>query len=108
MPAEPQASRPDVMITTVNQQLVEVTLTGDVSTHALRALEERFDDPRLQGAAHWVLDVRGVTRMELACAYALLRAVTLHSGTTTVRGARRAVLRTLQQAGLNSAAVIEE
>ncbi|MEV0981145.1 STAS domain-containing protein [Streptomyces sp. NPDC049915] len=96
------------MINAVDHQHVEVTLTGDVSTHALRTLEERLDDPRLQGAAHWVLDLRGVTHIELACAYALLRAVTLHSGTTTVRGPRRAVLRTLQQAGLNSAAVIEE
>ncbi|MEU3844119.1 hypothetical protein AB0E88_29360 [Streptomyces sp. NPDC028635] len=54
------------------------------------------------------MDLRDVTRIELACAYALLRAITLHSGTAAVRGARRPVLRTLQQAGLNSAAEIEE
>ncbi|MFF4580169.1 STAS domain-containing protein [Streptomyces sp. NPDC001389] len=108
MTAEPQSQPPDVVITAVDGRRAEVTLTGEVSAVVLRDLEERLADPRLRTAEHWVLDLRGVTRIELACAYALLRAVTEHSGTTVVRGGRRPVLRTLRHAGLDKAVKIEE
>ncbi|MEV5777426.1 hypothetical protein [Streptomyces antimycoticus] len=50
-----------------------------------------------------------VTGFDLACAYALARAATQlpETSTLTVRGARRAVQRTLRHAGLEAVAVIE-
>ncbi|MFD8236455.1 STAS domain-containing protein [Streptomyces sp. NPDC059696] len=101
-------AQPGVVIAAVDDRHAEVVLTGEVDVLMLRDLEARLADPRLGKAEHWVLDMRGVTRMELACAYAVLRAVTLHSGTTAVCGPRRAVLRTLRDAGLDRAVTIEE
>jgi anti-anti-sigma regulatory factor len=106
--AEPHSAQPSLEITVVDGQHAEVTLTGEISVLLLRDLETLFADPRLQRTEHWMLNIRGVTQIELACAYALLRAVTRHSGTVTVCGARRAVLRTLRHAGLDRAAEIEE
>ncbi|MFF8938086.1 STAS domain-containing protein [Streptomyces paradoxus] len=108
MAGQPQPAQPGVAITTVDSRYAEITLTGDVGTVMLRDLEERFDDPRLHSAEHWVLNMRSVARIDLACAYALLHAVTRHPGTASVCGARRAVLRTLRRAGLDKACVIEE
>lgn len=108
MTAEPQSAQPGMVITAVDARHAEVTLTGHLSTRVLCDLEEWFDDLRLQRADHWVVDMRGVTRIELACAYALLRAVTAHSGTASIGGGRRPVLRTLRRVGLDKAAVIVE
>ncbi|MER5717468.1 STAS domain-containing protein [Streptomyces sp. NPDC002132] len=105
--AERQSVPPGAAITAVDGRHAEVTLSGDVSAVLLRDLEAQLADPHLRQADHWVLNLRGATRIDLACAYALLRAVTEHSGTTAVRGGRRAVLRTLRQAGLDKATVSE-
>ncbi|MFJ1732855.1 STAS domain-containing protein [Streptomyces sp. NPDC088254] len=107
MAAEPQSVPPGAVITAIDGQHAEVTLSGDVSAVLLRDLEAQLADPHLRKADHWVLNLSGATRIDLACAYALLRAVTEHSGATAVRGGRRAVLRTLRHAGLDKATVIE-
>ncbi|MER6036112.1 MULTISPECIES: STAS domain-containing protein [unclassified Streptomyces] len=96
-----------MVITAVDGRHAEVTLSGEISTLLLRDLEALLADPRLHAAEHWVLDLHKVTGIDLACVYALLRAVTEHSGTAAVCGARRAVLRTLRHAGLDKAMVIE-
>ncbi|MGW3991649.1 STAS domain-containing protein [Streptomyces sp. NPDC004830] len=83
-------------------------MSGDVSALVLRDLEALLLDPRLVRAERWVLDMRRVTRVELACAYALLRAVAEHSWTTLVRGARPSVQRTLRHTGMDTAAVLED
>ncbi|MFI9756281.1 STAS domain-containing protein [Streptomyces collinus] len=108
MTAGPHGAQPGIVITAIDGRRAEVTLTGDADSRLLHDLEARLADARLQQAEHWVLDLHGVTRIELACAYALLRAVTQHSGTAVVRAGRRAVLRTLRHAGLDKAAVIED
>ncbi|MFF4985517.1 STAS domain-containing protein [Streptomyces sp. NPDC001046] len=94
--------------TEINGEQATVTLSGDVSALVLRDLEALLLDPRLLRAERWVLDMQGVIRIELACAYALLRAVAEHSGTTLVRGARHSVQRTLRHTGMDTAAVIED
>ncbi|MFF7771813.1 STAS domain-containing protein [Streptomyces massasporeus] len=99
---------PTVVIDEIDDRNAKVTLTGDFGARLLRDLEERLDDPRWHAAKHWIMDLRDVHRIDLACAYALLGAVTRHSGTATVRCARRTVLRTLRDAGLDRATVIEE
>jgi anti-anti-sigma regulatory factor len=106
--AEPHSAQPGTVITAIDGRRAEVTLTGDVGSRLLHDLEARLADSRLQHAEHWVLDLYGVTHIELACAYALLRAVSERSGTVAVHGGRRSVLRTLRHAGLDKAAVIEE
>ncbi|MFB8758834.1 STAS domain-containing protein [Streptomyces nigra] len=108
MADKPESARSGVAINAVDGRHAEVVLTGDIDALLLRDLEARLVDPRLQTAEHWRLDLRGATRIDLACAYALLRAVTGHSGTAAVLGPRRAVLRTLRHAGLDRAARIEE
>ncbi|NBM15955.1 STAS domain-containing protein [Streptomyces sp. GC420] len=88
----------------------ELVLAGEIGAHALRELEELLRAPPLREATEWLVDMSRVTRFDLACAYALLRAVTLRpeSAALTIRGARRAVQRTLRDAGLGTVAVIEE
>ncbi|MBK3647764.1 MULTISPECIES: STAS domain-containing protein [Streptomyces] len=108
MAADSHSTPPNAEISAADSRQAEVTLTGELDISLLRDLEVRLTDLRLQRAQDWVLNLRGVTRIDLACAYALLRAVTEHSGTTTVRGGRPSVLRTLQHAGLDKAAVIEK
>jgi len=107
MNSEPHP-RPGVVISAVDGRHAEVTLRGDIGLPLLCEVEEQLADPRLLTADHWVLNLDGVTRIELACAYALLRAATEHSGTITVGGARHSVQRTLRHAGLDKAAVIEK
>ncbi|MBO8185247.1 STAS domain-containing protein [Streptomyces spirodelae] len=88
----------------------ELLLAGEIGAEALRELEERLSAPPLREAQEWLVDMSRVTRIDLACAYALLRAATLRPvpATLTIRGARRAVQRTLHHAGLDTVAVTEE
>ncbi|PCG86300.1 hypothetical protein CIB93_09525 [Streptomyces sp. WZ.A104] len=88
----------------------QLVLAGEIGAESLRGLEELLDDPRLGRAAVWTLDMSGVTHFDLACAYALLRAVTLREepAELTIHGARRAVRRALRSSGLDAVAVIEE
>ncbi|MEU9393848.1 STAS domain-containing protein [Streptomyces sp. NPDC048324] len=108
MTPEPHFTQPGVAVSAVDDRHAEVTLRGDIGLPLLCEVEELSADPRLLRAERWVLNLDGVPRIELACAYALLRAATEHSGTVTVRGARHSVLHTLRQAGLDKAAVIEK
>lgn len=108
MTAELHPVQPPMKITVVDGHLAEVALTGDVNALLLRDLEACLADARLREVEHWVLNMHAVTRIDLACAYALLRAVTAHPGTADVHGARRTVMRTLRHAGLDKAAVIGE
>ncbi|MBO8191477.1 STAS domain-containing protein [Streptomyces oryzae] len=86
----------------VHGQRAELTLAGDLGAGVLRELEEQLDDPRLRAAREWVVDMSEVTRLDLACAYALLRAAVERPEAVrlVVHGARREVRRTLRQAGI--------
>ncbi|MFI1165469.1 STAS domain-containing protein [Streptomyces sp. NPDC020801] len=87
-----------------------LTFPEAVDAAALRELEERLAEPPLSGADEWVLDMSAVTRIDLASAYALLRAATQRPNIVkvTIRGAPRTVQRTLRQAGLDAVASIQE
>lgn len=87
-----------------------LVLSGTLDVAALGELEERLVDPRLNDVREWVLDVNDVTHVDLACAYALLRAATRLPGNAvvTIRGARRSVRRTLHDAGVDVVAVLDE
>lgn len=107
-PAAPQATH--VAIDTADEQRAVLTFSGVLDSHALRELEERLLDPRLRQADTWVWEMRAVERIDLACAYAVLRAATtLPAGTSiTIRGAGRDIQRTLHHAGVDAIATIEE
>ncbi|MEV6395456.1 STAS domain-containing protein [Streptomyces sp. NPDC051907] len=106
---QPSSPRPAVTVATADGRRAEVTLVGDIDVGALRALEEQLGAAPLSGAAEWTVDMNAVTRIDLACAYALLRAATLlPNAKVTILAARRSVQRTLRHAGLDAVAVIEE
>ncbi|GAA4893242.1 STAS domain-containing protein [Streptomyces coeruleoprunus] len=104
----PSASRPVVDGTVVDGHAVLV-LSGEFHPHDARSLEERLTDPRLHAAGRWVLELEDVTRLDLVCAFALMRTVSALPRTTDVhiRGARRNVRRTLHEAGLDAVAVFD-
>ncbi|WP_244224139.1 STAS domain-containing protein [Streptomyces tirandamycinicus] len=106
--ATPQAE-PVISASTAGRR-AELVLHGEIGAATLRELEERLDAPGFAGAAEWVVDMSGVTRLDLACAYALLRVATRpgRAPAVTIRGARRAVRRTLRHAGLDAVATIAE
>jgi anti-anti-sigma regulatory factor len=106
-PARSQAG--SVRIVETDSRHAVLVLSGVVDTHTLRELEERLLDPRLRQAGTWVLEMSGLERIDLACAYGLLRAVTVAPDSVgiTVRGARRGVVRTLRHAGVDAVATIE-
>ncbi|MFK4107656.1 STAS domain-containing protein [Streptomyces sp. NPDC002176] len=113
MAAEPPFVPPIGPVLTVSAadvRLPELILAGDIGADALRELEEVLGAPPLHTAAAWTVDMSQVTRIDLACAYALLRGATLRPepADLTIRGPRRAVQRTLRHAGLDVVAVIEE
>ncbi|MDX3308150.1 STAS domain-containing protein [Streptomyces sp. ME08-AFT2] len=107
-PARPQPGT--VRIAEADGQRVVLAFSGVLDAHVLRELEERLLDQRLRQAGVWVLEMSELDRMDLACAYALLRAVTSapEPAALTVRGARRNVQRTLRHAGIDVVATIEE
>lgn len=108
-PSTPQAG-PVIAVSTPDNRPAELVLAGRIGTESLRELEQRLDAPPLREATEWFVDMSGLTRFDLACAYALLRAATLRPKPAVLRihGARRAVQRTLRHAGLDAVAVIEE
>ncbi|MGP4001749.1 STAS domain-containing protein [Streptomyces sp. 8N706] len=95
---------------TVDGQRATLVFSGELNAYMARAMEERFLDPRLLAAREWVLDMSELERMDLACAYALMRAATGTSGPAVirVRGARRNVQRTLHHAGVDEVATFED
>ncbi|WP_328535082.1 STAS domain-containing protein [Streptomyces sp. NBC_00344] len=99
-----------VAIIEADEQHAFLTFSGVLDAHALPALEELISDRRLRQAGDWVWDMSGLERIDLACAYALLRAVTRAPRTVSVttRGARRAVQHTLRHAGLDTVVTTEE
>ncbi|SDM54239.1 anti-anti-sigma factor [Streptomyces wuyuanensis] len=103
-------AEPAIFVSVDDSHRAELVLTGDIGAATLRELEETLDAPPLAEAAEWVVDMSGVTHLDLACAYALLRAATLRAkpAELTIRGARRAVRRTLRHAGLDAVATIVE
>ncbi|WP_311137564.1 STAS domain-containing protein [Streptomyces sp. I6] len=66
---------PVISVSTAGRR-AELVLSGEIGAAVLRELEQRLDAPALAGAAEWVVDLSGVTRLDLACAYALLRVAT--------------------------------
>ncbi|MFE5620552.1 STAS domain-containing protein [Streptomyces virginiae] len=75
--------------------------TGEVTAETALLLEDRLRDPILQESGVWILDMTGLARVDLTCAFALRRAIIRRPGTTSVRilNARRAVERTLRRGG---------
>ncbi|MFJ9596760.1 STAS domain-containing protein [Streptomyces virginiae] len=75
--------------------------TGEVTAETALLLEDRLGDPILQESDVWILDMTGLARVDLTCAFALRRAIIRRPGTTSVRilNARRAVERTLRRVG---------
>ncbi|MGN9789797.1 STAS domain-containing protein [Streptomyces sp. OZ13] len=51
-----------------------LTFHGVLHSSAARAIEEQLQDPRLRDAREWLFDMRALDRIDLVCAYALLRA----------------------------------
>ncbi|MFH8347728.1 STAS domain-containing protein [Streptomyces sp. NPDC018045] len=96
-------------IASVDDCRVVLTLRGELHADTLRMLETRFADPRLREARAWVLELHELTHIDLACAYALLRALSRRPDGTalTLRGARRHVARTLRHAGIDAVGAIE-
>ena len=99
-----------VRIAEVDGGIAVLAFTGVLHAHTLPELEVLLLDRRLEQAGAWTLDMSGLERLDLACAFALLRAATRapEPAALTVRGARRPVQRTLRQAGLESVATIED
>ncbi|KIE23374.1 hypothetical protein LK08_30465 [Streptomyces sp. MUSC 125] len=99
-----------VTFTSTDADRAILGFAGEIGTAELRQLEELPGDSRLHAARAWVWDMREVTRLDLACAYALLRAATGRpsSTTLTIRGARHRVRRVLRECGLEAVAVVEE
>nr|WP_024126427.1 MULTISPECIES: STAS domain-containing protein [unclassified Streptomyces]AAX37825.1 pFQ25.9 [Streptomyces sp. F2]AHE39046.1 Hypothetical protein pFRL3_269 [Streptomyces sp. FR1]AHE39541.1 Hypothetical protein pFRL4_308c [Streptomyces sp. F2]AHE40286.1 Hypothetical protein pFRL6_199 [Streptomyces sp. F12] len=108
-PSTPPAG-PVMAVSSPDNRPAELVLAGQIGAETLRELEERLATPPLREATEWLVNMSQVTRFDLACAYALLRAATLRPKPAVLRihGARRAVQRTLRHAGLDSVAVIEE
>ncbi|WP_406214183.1 STAS domain-containing protein [Streptomyces decoyicus] len=109
-PQSAQPERAPVAFTEADEQHAVLTFAGALDAHALPELEELLSDRRLRQAGTWVWDMSSVQRIDLACAYALLRAVTRAPETVsvTVHGARRAIQRTLRHAGLDVVVSIGE
>ncbi|WP_236569854.1 STAS domain-containing protein [Streptomyces mexicanus] len=82
---------------------------GELGADRVLDVEQQLLDVRLSQVREWVLDMSDLASMDLACAYALLRAATRIPATTTVRvrGARRTIQRTLQRASIDALATIE-
>lgn len=105
----PAPRRLPVALTT-DGEAATLVFSGVLEARMVRPLEEQLADPRLRHARRGELEMSELAQMDLACAYALLRAATtlpvpaeLH-----IRGARRAVRRTLHAAGLDAVATLEE
>jgi anti-anti-sigma regulatory factor len=104
------SSAPAIAVRATDGRRAELVLAGDVGTGLLRELEKRLGAPPLSEADEWIVDMSGVTSIDLACAYALLQATERRpeTATLTVRGARHTVQRTLHHAGLDAVAAMEK
>jgi anti-anti-sigma factor len=102
--------RPTLTITETGRRRTVLTFSGRLDAGTLGELEERLVDPRLLGAREVVLEMGELEHLDMASAYALLRVATgrPEGAGLTVRGANRAVQRTLRHAGMDAVAVIGE
>ncbi|GAU71466.1 hypothetical protein SSP35_41_00100 [Streptomyces sp. NBRC 110611] len=109
-PPSPPPHGPAIAVTATDGRRAELALAADFGPGDLRELEQRLSAPALNEAREWIVDMSEVTRFDLACAYALLRASTrrLETASLTIHGARRAIQRTLRDVGLDAIAVIDE
>ncbi|MFH8410548.1 STAS domain-containing protein [Streptomyces sp. NPDC018019] len=74
-PAHPAPMpRPPVAFT-ITGDLAVLAFSGELHTDALRQLEVELLSQRLREAPEWVLEMSELTHIDLACAYALLRAL---------------------------------
>ncbi|MEV5446173.1 MULTISPECIES: STAS domain-containing protein [unclassified Streptomyces] len=107
-PAPGQA--PPVVIESAAGGRAVLVFSGELEAHAVGPLEEALGDPRLRDADAWELRMHGLTRLDLPCAYALLRAATVRDTPAAlhVRGAHRGVRRSLREAGLETVATFED
>ncbi|MFC8867163.1 STAS domain-containing protein [Streptomyces sp. NPDC057148] len=107
-PRHPSTVAP-VRIVEADGRHAVLAFSGDLDSPALRELEELLLDRRLVAPTAWTLDMSGLEHIDLACAYALLRAVTrvAEPASISVRGARPAVHRTLKHAGLDTVVAYE-
>ncbi|PZT70283.1 hypothetical protein DN402_32750 [Streptomyces sp. SW4] len=111
--AQENSARPaagTARVAEADEQHAILVLTGDLrGAPALRELERLLLSEPLLRARSWVLDVRDLDHLGLACAYAVLRAVTSAPRKIglTVRGAHRTVHRTLREAGIDEIAGYE-
>ncbi|MFV0137826.1 hypothetical protein ACLGIH_32335 [Streptomyces sp. HMX87] len=107
-PARPGAGT--ARIAEADEQRAVLVLSGDLrGAPALRDLEELLLSERLRRSRSWVLELADLDHLGLACAYAVLRAVTSAPQPVdlTVRGAHRPVHRTLREAGIDALARFE-
>ncbi|MER7407881.1 STAS domain-containing protein [Streptomyces sp. NPDC000070] len=113
MPAEPTPATapPPIPVTlTTDGHHATLVFNGALDAHMVRQLEEQLADPRLRQSRTWELKMSGLSRLDLTCAYALLRAATtmpepveLH-----IEGVRRTLQRTLREVGIDAVATIED
>lgn len=108
--AAERSPAPAIAVRATDGRRAELILAGDIRAGLLRELEKRLETPPLSETDEWIVDMSGVTGIDLACAYALLRATEQRpeTATLTVRGARHAVQRTLRHAGLDAVAAMEK
>ncbi|MFD4025933.1 STAS domain-containing protein [Streptomyces sp. NPDC058576] len=108
-PGSTPSAGPTMTVAVIEGPRATLVLAGDLRAENLRELEQLLAEPSLNEAAEWHVDMSDATRLDLACAYALLRAATLRpeQAVLTIHGARRSVQRTLRHAGLDAVAVID-
>jgi anti-anti-sigma regulatory factor len=90
-----------VRVVSARGDRAEVSLFGEVTGQAALEIEECFLDHALQDVREWVLDLSRVQRLDLSCAYALIRPLMAASPPTAVRvrGAGDEVRHTLHLTG---------
>ncbi|MEU3634452.1 STAS domain-containing protein [Streptomyces fradiae] len=100
---------PALVVESAGDGRAVLVFAGELDAHRVGALEEALDDPRLRDATVWELLMRDLTRLDLPCAFALLRAATVRDPPAAlhVRGAHRAVRRALREAGADAVATFE-
>ncbi|MEV6782858.1 STAS domain-containing protein [Streptomyces sp. NPDC051098] len=105
-PPSPQAAS-GIVIYAVGRR-AELVLSGAVGPEALPEVERILYSPPLSHAGEWFLDMREVTRFDLASAYALIRAITSRTKlpAVTIHGAPPMVQRTLRHTGVHNVATI--
>ncbi|MEV4335341.1 hypothetical protein AB0K02_33425 [Streptomyces sp. NPDC049597] len=87
---------------------VVVTFHGVLYSWMACAIEEQLRDPLLSGAREWLFDMRDLERIDLVCAYALLRlASAADAPSVCVSRSNRRVQRTLHHVGLPAVATFD-